>query len=225
MRPSGTSGEQLRCRPEHALLADEHAEAAPSDAGGAAGRAPRRAAQDPAVVEARAPAEAAAEAAAEAGREAAGRAEVEAELRAVLAEHGLQDLEVQRQPGGQWAVAGVAFALRRGDAPGRGQLLASRDGCAWEPLEALVRQHQQRPRGRPLAPAAREEAPGGGAPREEPRAAAPGLPAWRSDGMPSFNDAFPAAFHAAAGSSHYYSQFRVRVPSGSQYEHEQQPPQ
>lgn len=48
-----------------------------------------------------------------------------------------------------------------------------------------------------------------------------GLPAWRADGMPSFNDAFPAAFDANSGASQYYSQFRVRVPLSSQYDQQQ----
>jgi hypothetical protein len=39
------------------------------------------------------------------------------------------------------------------------------------------------------------------------------LPEWRSDGLPTFNQSFPPAFDARAGSSHYYNQFRVRVPS------------
>lgn len=44
------------------------------------------------------------------------------------------------------------------------------------------------------------------------------LPAWRPDGMPTFNNAFPNNFDALSGPSEYYSQFRVRVPTASQYE-------
>eukprot|EP00929_Paragymnodinium_shiwhaense_P095598 TRINITY_DN56823_c0_g1_i2.p1 TRINITY_DN56823_c0_g1~~TRINITY_DN56823_c0_g1_i2.p1 ORF type:complete len:596 (-),score=103.25 TRINITY_DN56823_c0_g1_i2:12-1799(-) len=44
------------------------------------------------------------------------------------------------------------------------------------------------------------------------------LPQYRSDGMPAFNEAFPTAFDAYGGSAQYYSQFRVRVPTDSQYE-------
>lgn len=50
------------------------------------------------------------------------------------------------------------------------------------------------------------------------RAGEGGLPVWRSDGLPAFNNAFPQAFDALSGSSQYYSQFRVRVPTVSQYE-------
>lgn len=48
------------------------------------------------------------------------------------------------------------------------------------------------------------------------------LPAWRADGLPAFNNAFPTSFSALSGPSHYYSQFRVRVPSSSQYEQREQ---
>ena len=44
------------------------------------------------------------------------------------------------------------------------------------------------------------------------------LPAWRSDGLPTFHNAFPQSFNALSGATQYYSQFRVRVPSASQYE-------
>eukprot|EP00930_Biecheleria_cincta_P020924 TRINITY_DN15618_c0_g1_i1.p1 TRINITY_DN15618_c0_g1~~TRINITY_DN15618_c0_g1_i1.p1 ORF type:complete len:429 (-),score=76.14 TRINITY_DN15618_c0_g1_i1:360-1646(-) len=50
------------------------------------------------------------------------------------------------------------------------------------------------------------------------RAGEGGLPVWRSDGLPAFHNAFPQAFDASSGSSQYYSQFRVRVPTVSQYE-------
>eukprot|EP00435_Cladocopium_sp_Y103_P003793 s4249_g1.t1 len=39
------------------------------------------------------------------------------------------------------------------------------------------------------------------------------LPAWRADGLPTFHNAFPQSFNALSGSSQYYSQFRVRVPT------------
>lgn len=45
-----------------------------------------------------------------------------------------------------------------------------------------------------------------------------GLPVWRADGLPAFNNAFPQSFDALSGASQYYSQFRVRVPTASQYE-------
>lgn len=41
------------------------------------------------------------------------------------------------------------------------------------------------------------------------------LPAWRADGLPSFNNAFPTSFDALNGPTHYYSQFRV---NSAQYE-------
>jgi len=46
------------------------------------------------------------------------------------------------------------------------------------------------------------------------------MPAYRSDGLPTFNQAFPPQFDAHSGPSHYYNQFRVRVPTSSQYDSE-----
>lgn len=43
------------------------------------------------------------------------------------------------------------------------------------------------------------------------------LPEWRNDGLPTFNRAFPASFDARGGQKQYYSNFRVRVPTTSQY--------
>lgn len=45
-----------------------------------------------------------------------------------------------------------------------------------------------------------------------------GLPVWRADGLPAFHNAFPQSFDALSGASQYYSQFRIRVPTASQYE-------
>ncbi|CAK9058656.1 unnamed protein product [Durusdinium trenchii] len=47
-----------------------------------------------------------------------------------------------------------------------------------------------------------------------------GLPAWRADGLPTFHNAFPQSFDALSGARQYYSQFRVRVPTASQYDSE-----
>lgn len=43
------------------------------------------------------------------------------------------------------------------------------------------------------------------------------LPEFRSDGLPTFHGAFPSSFDARSGQNKYYSQFRVRVPTSSQY--------
>jgi len=53
--------------------------------------------------------------------------------------------------------------------------------------------------------------------------AADGLPAWRPDGLPTFHNAFPQSFSAMSGATQYYSQFRVRVPTASQYESGERP--
>lgn len=237
---------------------------------------------------------------------------VAAALRAVLAQYGLRDLDPQPLGGGAWLVAGTALGLRLegdGSPGGTPRLLASCDGRTWEPLEALVLQHQAWRQGSAVAPApavrnsnsdsaripsgrmgmdspalpelglgqprmgmdspvlaptavhslrdlgaevwpsdttrsellrwpapsrpsgsqrppassqeyVRQEAPSSHRHQQEARNAPldMGLPVWRPDGLPSFNNAFPASFSALSGSSQYYSQFRVRVPMSSQYD-------
>jgi len=49
-------------------------------------------------------------------------------------------------------------------------------------------------------------------------APATSLPQWRADGLPTFNHSFPESFDARGGQNQYYSQFRVRVPTSSQYD-------
>ncbi|CAE7830879.1 unnamed protein product [Symbiodinium microadriaticum] len=166
-------------------------------------------------------------------------------LGALLRKYGLHGLPVSqhRQVEAAWTVAGRTLLLRQKGC----DLEASGDGGqSWELLEALFVQNlaQLQALKRDTDIVARVSATPAQARssrraqssqdygRQAPRLAEPvtgpgglslertedGLPVWRADGLPAFNNAFPQSFDALSGASQYYSQFRVRVPTASQYE-------